>query len=336
MTKVAEKEAPAHINHETLLELMRIMLLIRRFEEPCDKYYRAGKMGGYVHFYIGQEAIAAGLIPLMIKGDTMLASYRDHGHALALGTEPRKVMAELFGRATGAAGGKGGSMHIFDMARGFLGGYGIVGGSVPLSVGAAFALKYRGDKNVCVTFFGDGAMQQGSVHEAMNMAGLYKVPCLFVLENNKYAMGTSVERHSSQTDFVKRVTNAYNIQGESVDGMDVLKVREASERILKQMRETGEPYFLEALCYRYVGHGYADNAQQQKFYRTEEEIEAQRKRDPIDTFRNKLIAMGAATDKQIDVIDHECKEIVADAIEFADNSPFPSPDSLYENVFTDM
>ncbi len=336
MTKVAEKEAPAHINNETLLELMRIMLLIRRFEEPCDKYYRAGKMGGYVHYYIGQEAIAAGLIPLMVPGDTMLASYRDHGHALALGTEPRKVMAELFGRATGAAGGKGGSMHIFDMARGFLGGYGIVGGSVPLSVGAAFALKYRGDKNICSTFFGDGAMQQGSVHEAMNMAGLYKVPCLFVLENNKYAMGTSVERHSSQTDFVKRVTNAYNIQGETVDGMDVLKVRAASERILKHMRETGEPYFLEALCYRYVGHGYADNAQQQKFYRTEEEIEAQRKRDPIDTFRHALIEMGAATDKQIDAIDEECKAIVADAIEFADNSPFPSPDSLYENVFTDM
>ncbi|HZP80360.1 MAG TPA: pyruvate dehydrogenase (acetyl-transferring) E1 component subunit alpha [Chthonomonadaceae bacterium] len=336
MAKAAMKDAPGGLDRATSLELMRIMLLIRRFEEPCDKYYRAGKMGGYVHYYIGQEAIAAGLIPLLEPGDTMLASYRDHGHALAIGTEPRKVMAELFGRETGAAHGKGGSMHIYDVARGFLGGYGIVGGSVPLSVGAAFALKYRGQKNVCATFFGDGAMQQGAVHEAMNMAGLYRVPCLFVLENNKYAMGTSVERHSSQTDFVKRVVNAYNIPGERVDGMDVLAVREASERILKRMRETGEPYFLEAMCYRYVGHGYADNAQQQKFYRTEEEIEAQRQRDPIKTFRAHLIESGLATEAEINAMDEECKAIVQDAIEFADNSPFPSPDSLYENVYTDM
>lgn len=336
MAKAAMKEAPGGLDRETSLELMRIMLLIRRFEEPCDKYYRAGKMGGYVHYYIGQEAIAAGLIPLLEQGDYMLASYRDHGHALAIGTEPRKVMAELFGRETGAAHGKGGSMHIYDVARGFLGGYGIVGGSVPLSVGAAFALKYRSQKNVCATFFGDGAMQQGAVHEAMNMAGLYRVPCLFVLENNRYAMGTSVERHSSQTDFVKRVVNGYNIPGERVDGMDVLAVREASERILRQMRETGEPHFLEAMCYRYVGHGTADNAQQQKFYRTEEEIEAQRQRDPIKTFRAHLIESGLATEAEINAIDEECKAIVADAIEFADNSPFPSPDSLYENVYTDM
>ncbi len=336
MAKAAIKDAPGGLDRETSLQLLRIMLLIRRFEEPCDRYYRAGKMGGYVHYYIGQEAIAAGLIPLMQPGDYMLASYRDHGHALALGTEPRKVMAELFGRATGAAGGKGGSMHIYDVGRGFLGGYGIVGGSIPLSVGAAFALKYRGRKNVCTTFFGDGAMQQGAAHEAMNMAGLYRVPCLFVLENNLYAMGTSVERHSSQTDFVKRVVNAYNIPGESVDGMDVLAVRAASERILHHMRETGEPYFLETLCYRYVGHGYADNAQQQKFYRTEEEIEAQRKRDPITTFRAKLIESGVATESELNAMDEEIKAIIADSIEFADNSPFPSPDSLYENVFTDM
>ena len=336
MAKAAVKDAPTGIDRGTALELMRIMLLIRRFEEPCDKYYRAGKMGGYVHYYIGQEAIAAGLIPLMTKGDTMLASYRDHGHALALGTEPRKVMAELFGRSTGAAGGKGGSMHIYDVERGFLGGYGIVGGSVPLSVGAAFALKYRNQKNLCATFFGDGAMQQGAVHEAMNMAGLYRVPCLFVLENNMYAMGTSVERHSSQTDFVKRVTAGYNIPGESVDGMDVLAVREASERIMTHMRETGEPYFLETRCYRFVGHGYADNAQQQKFYRTEEEIEAQRKRDPIDTFRAKILSDGIATEADINAIDEDCKAIVSDAINFADTSPFPSPDSLYENIFTDM
>lgn len=335
MAKAAVKEAPSGVDRETLLHLMRIMLLIRRFEEPCDKYYRAGKMGGYVHYYIGQEAIAAGIIPLLQQGDTLLASYRDHGHALALGTEPRKVMAELFGRATGAAGGKGGSMHIYDMERGFLGGYGIVGGSLPLSVGAAFAHKYRGEKFVTATFFGDGAMQQGATHEAMNMAGLYKVPCLFVLENNHYAMGTSVERHSSQTDFCKRVENAYNIKSERVDGMEALEVRAATERILANIRATGEPYFLETTCYRFVGHGYADNAQQQKFYRTDAEIEVWKKRDPIVTFRAYLVEEGLATNAEIDAMDEECKAIVADAIEFADTSPFPSPDSLYENVFTE-
>lgn len=324
------------LNRGEMMELMRIMLLIRRFEEPCDKFYRAGKMGGYVHYYIGQEAIAAGIIPFMVPGDTMIASYRDHGHALALGTEPRRVMAELFGRATGAAGGKGGSMHIYDVERGFLGGYGIVGGSVPLSVGAAFAIKYRNERNVSISFFGDGAMQQGAVHEAMNMAGLYRVPCLFVLENNLYAMGTSVERHSSQTDFVKRVTAAYNIPGERVDGMDVMAVREAAATAIAHMRKTGEPYFLETLCYRYVGHGYADNAQQQKFYRTEEEIARWKVRDPIETFHRKLVKEGIATEEEIRALDDDCRAIVADAVEFADNSPFPSPDSLYENVYTDM
>lgn len=336
MAKSAVKEAPPTLDRAALLKMMRIMLLIRRFEEPCDKYYRAGKMGGYVHYYIGQEAIAAGLIPLLEHGDYLVASYRDHGHALALGTNPRAVMAELFGRATGAAGGKGGSMHIYDVSRGFLGGYGIVGGSVPLSVGAAFALKYRSQPNVCATFFGDGAMQQGAVHEAMNMAGLYRVPCLFVLENNLYAMGTSVERHSSQTDFVKRVTAGYNIPGESIDGMDALVVREASERILARMRETAEPYFVEMRCYRYAGHGYADNAQQQKFYRTEEEMERWRRVDPISTLRARLVADGIVTDEEIDEIDQQVRAIVEDAIAFADSSPFPSPDSLYENVYTDM
>jgi pyruvate dehydrogenase E1 component alpha subunit len=280
--------------------------------------------------------VAAGLIPLLLPGDTMIASYRDHGNALALGTEPRKVMAELFGRATGASGGKGGSMHIFDVARGFLGGYGIVGGSVPLSVGAAFAIKYRGQHNLHMTFFGDGAMQQGAVHEAMNMAGLFKVPCLFILENNGYAMGTSVARHSSQTDFVKRVSNAYNIQSESVDGMDVLAVREAGVRIMDWIRETGEPYFLEAKTYRFVGHGYADNAQQQRFYRSEEEIARWKERDPIRLFADYAVATGLLRQSEVDDIDAECREAVQDAIDFADGSPAPALDSLFENVLTDM
>ncbi|HEV2472523.1 MAG TPA: pyruvate dehydrogenase (acetyl-transferring) E1 component subunit alpha [Chthonomonadales bacterium] len=336
MANVALKKLEPDVNRDTALSLMRIMLLIRRFEEECDQHYRAGKMGGYVHYYIGQEAIAAGIIPLLEPGDYMIASYRDHGHALALGTEPRKVMAELFGRSTGVAGGKGGSMHLYDVARGFLGGYGIVGGSVPLSVGAAFAIKYRSERGVCATFLGDGAMQQGAVHEAMNMAGLYKVPCLFVLENNHYAMGTSVERHSSQTDFVKRVTASYNIAGQSIDGMDVLEVRSAAQSVLDRMRTTGEPYFLETTCYRFVGHGFADNAQQQKFYRSQEEIESYRKRDPINTFLRWLIEQGLATEAELDAINGDCQAIVEDSIKFADSSPFPSPDSLYESVYTDM
>ncbi|HZT41384.1 MAG TPA: pyruvate dehydrogenase (acetyl-transferring) E1 component subunit alpha [Chthonomonadaceae bacterium] len=333
---VPSREALQGLDRATLLRLMHIMLLIRRFEEPCDKYYRAGKMGGYIHYYIGQEAVATGIIPLFQPGDLMITHYRDHGYALALGTDPKRVMAELFGRATGVAGGKGGSMHLVDVERGFLGGYGIVGGTIPLGVGAAFALKYQGKKNICASIFGDGSMQQGVVHESMNMAGLYKVPCLFVLENNGYAMGTAVARHSAQTDFVKRVTAGYNIKGESVDGMDVLAVRAATNRILAQMRETGEPYFLEARTYRYAGHGYADNAQQQKFYRTEAEIDKWRKRDPIEHFREQLLAAGVTTEAELNAMDEECKAIVADAIEFADTSPFPSPDSLYEHVYTDM
>ncbi len=332
MADIILREAPSGLGSETARRLLHTMLLIRRFEESGDKYYRAGKIGGYVHYCIGQEAVVAGLVPLLIEGDTMIASYRDHGNALALGSDPRSVMAELFGRSTGTSGGKGGSMHIFDVARGFLGGYGIVGGSVPLSVGEAFALKYRNQPNLHITFFGDGAMQQGAVHEAMNMAGLYRVPCLFVLENNGYAMGTSVARHSSQPDFVKRVSNAYNIPCESVDGMDVMAVRDAGMRVMDRIRDTGEPYFLEAITYRFVGHGYADNAQQQRFYRSEEEIARWRERDPIAMFTRHVLSNGLLSQADVDEMDSECRAVVLDAAEFADRSPMPAPDSLLENV----
>src|ERR1041385_7391139 len=210
-------------------------------------------MGGYLHRYDGQEALVAGIVPLLRRDDYVLCTYRDHAHALACGTDVKAIMAELMGRATGCAGGKGGSMHLIDPPRGFLGGDGIVGGPVPISTGVGFAIKYRGTDNVCVVYFGDGAMNQGGVHEAMNMAGLYKLPILYVLENNQYAMGTALNRSTGQTDFVLKA-RAHGIDGERVDGQDVLTVRDVASRAIKRIREKGEPYFLEVDTYRFVGH----------------------------------------------------------------------------------
>jgi pyruvate dehydrogenase E1 component alpha subunit len=246
MAKTAIKEsAPGDLNKEELLSLYRLMVLIRRFEESTYRKFREGKMGGYLHRYDGQEALVAGVIPLLrIPGDYVLCTYRDHAHALACGTPAREVMAELMGRATGCAGGKGGSMHLIDPENGFLGGDGIVGGPVPVSVGVGWAIKYRGEDNVCVCYFGDGAMNQGGVHEALNMVGLYGLPVLYILENNQYAMGTSLQRSTAQPDFVLKA-KAHGIDGEKVDGMDVLTVREAAQRALKRIRETGEAYFLQ-------------------------------------------------------------------------------------------
>lgn len=317
-----------------LADIYRLMVLIRRLEEPLYRKFREGKIGGYLHRSDGQEALYAGLIPLLrLPGDYVLSTYRDHAHALAVGTPPEAVMAELLGRATGCAGGKGGSMHLIDPERGFLGGDGIVGGPVPVAVGVGFAIKYRGTDNVCVCYFGDGAMNQGGVHEAMNMAGLFRLPVLFVLENNKYAMGTSVERSTVQPDFVLKA-KAHGIDGERVDAMDVMNVREASKRVLQHMRETGEPYFLEMDCYRFVGHGYGDDTVQgYKTYRTDEELEKWRQRDPIPRFREYLVDRGILVKEAVDAIDEECREAIERAVEFAENSPEPPLDSLYDNVF---
>src|SRR5438105_6426755 len=235
MAKAAVKEpALGDINREELVSIYRLMVLIRHFEESLYRKFREGKMGGYLHRYDGQEALVAGVIPLLrLPGDTVLCTYRDHAHALACGTNPKAVMAELLGRATGCAGGKGGSMHLIDPDRGFLGGDGIVGGPVPIATGVGFAIKYRGTDNVCVCYFGDGAMNQGGVHEALNIAGLFKLPILYVLENNQYAMGTSVSRSTGQADFVLKA-RAHGIAGERVNGMDVLTVRDAARRALQR------------------------------------------------------------------------------------------------------
>jgi len=328
------ESATGDIQGGELIDLYRLMCLIRRFEESLDRKFREGKIGGYLHRYDGQEALVVGIIPLLrLPGDYVLCTYRDHAHALAVGTDPKAVMAELMGRATGCAGGKGGSMHLIDPERGFLGGDGIVGGPVPIATGVGYAIKYRGEKNICVCYFGDGAMNQGGVHEAMNMAGLYKLPILYVLENNQYAMGTSVERSTGQMDFVKKA-RAHGIEGERVDGMDLLTVRDVAQRAIKRIRETGEPYFLELTCYRFAGHGVADNPQQQKFYRSVEEIEEWRKRDPLKTFRATLEARGLLTSDEAEEIDRAAQQKVAEAIEFAESSPEPPLDSLYENVFS--
>jgi len=317
-----------------LLATYRLMLLMRRFEESLYRKYREGKIGGYLHRYDGQEALVAGVIPQLIRGDYVLCTYRDHAHAIACGTSPRAIMAELMGKATGCAGGKGGSMHLIDPANGFLGGDGIVGGPVPVSVGVGFAIKYRGDKNVCLCYFGDGAMNQGGVHEALNMAGLYGLPIVYILENNGYAMGTSVERSTGQPEMVLKA-QAHGIEAETVDGMDILAVRDAAGRAIARAREEVRAQFLEMRTYRFVGHGVADNAQQQRFYRTEDEIAAWKERDPLIKLRNLLVAHGALTDADDEAMESEIRATIEDAIRFAEESPPPPLESLYEHVYAE-
>jgi pyruvate dehydrogenase E1 component alpha subunit len=336
MAKTAIKEsAPGDINKDELIDLYRLMVFIRRFEESTYRKFREGKMGGYLHRYDGQEALVAGIIPqLQLPGDKILCTYRDHAHAIACGTDPKAIMAELMGRATGCALGKGGSMHLIDPDNGFLGGDGIVGGPVPISAGVAFALKYTGSKNVCVCWFGDGAMNQGGVHEAFNMVGLYKLPVLYILENNQYAMGTSVARSTGQPDFVLKA-KAHGIAGEVVDGMDLFTMRDAARRALARIRETGEAYFLQVDCYRFVGHGVGDdNTQGYKFYRNEDEFNEWKQRDPIVKLGAVLKARGLLSDEEAEAIDQNAIHRVEECIAFAENSPEPPLDSLYDNVFS--
>jgi pyruvate dehydrogenase E1 component alpha subunit len=313
-------------------DILRQMILIRRFEEATEREFRRGKIGGYLHVYSGQEAVASGIISALRKDDILFSGYRDHAHALALGSEPGRVMAELFGRATGVAKGKGGSMHLFDVEHGFYGGYGIVGGHLTLATGAAYALRYRGTERIAVCYFGDGAMNIGSFHEAMNMAGLWgkqgMCPIIFVIENNGYAMGTSVERHSALTDLLARV-RAYNIQGEKVDGQDVFAMRGVADRVVRQVRETGVPYCIEAVTYRFSGHGAADILQP---YRTKDEVEQHKHRDPILILRKRLSEICGLTDADVQEMDKWAGEQVAKALQFAEESPAPDASELWNDV----
>jgi pyruvate dehydrogenase E1 component alpha subunit len=313
-------------------EILRQMILIRRFEEATEREFRKGKIGGYLHVYSGQEAVASGIITALTKGDILFTGYRDHAHALALGSDPRRVMAELFGKGTGVSKGKGGSMHLFDVEHGFYGGYGIVGGHLTLAAGAAYALRYQQTERIAVCYFGDGAMNIGSFHEAMNMAGLWgkdgMCPILFIIENNGYAMGTSVERHSALTDLSQRV-RAYNIQTEKVDGQDVFAVRGVADRVVRQMRETGKPYCIEAITYRFSGHGAADILQP---YRSKDEVEQHRHRDPIGILRNRLGEICGLTDGDVKAIEDWATSEVAAAVQFAEESAQPEAEELWCDI----
>src|SRR5436309_10107463 len=313
-------------------DILRPMIFIRRFEEATEREFRRGKIGGYLHVYSGQEAVCVGILSATKKKDVVFAGYRDHAHALVLGSEPGRVMAELFGKATGVSKGKGGSMHLFDIEHGFYGGYGIVGGHLTLATGAAYALRYNPSDRIAVCYFGDGAMNIGSFHEAMNMAGLWgkqgMCPVVFVIENNGYAMGTSVERHSALTDLAARV-RAYDIPTEKVDGQDVFAVRGVADRVVRQVRETGKPYCIEAITYRFSGHGAADILQP---YRTKDEVEQHKHRDPILILRNRLAEICGLSDDQVQEMEKQAGERVAKALQFAEESPVPDDAELWNDV----
>jgi pyruvate dehydrogenase E1 component alpha subunit len=307
------------------------MLLIRRFEERAGQLYGMGLIGGFCHLYIGQEAVAVGMESIRVKGDQIITGYRDHGHMLAAGMDSREVMAELTGRAGGSSRGKGGSMHMFSTEAGFYGGHGIVGAQVSLGTGLALANRNSKNGNVSFTYFGDGAANQGQVYESFNMAQLWKLPVVYLIENNQYAMGTSVERSSSETQLYKRGVS-FQIPGEEVDGMDVEVVRAAAERAAEHARSGRGPYILELKTYRYRGHSMSDPAK----YRTRDEVDEVRKtRDPIDLLRDRIEKAKLATEEDFKAIDAEVKAIVADAAEFARTSPEPDPKELWTDVYAD-
>ncbi len=317
-------------NKDQLLEFYKEMLLIRRFEERAGQLYGLGLIGGFCHLYIGQEAVAVGLQSAMTVGkDSVITGYRDHGHMLAYKIDPKVIMAELTGREAGISKGKGGSMHMFSVEHGFYGGHGIVGAQVPLGSGLAFAHKYRGDGGVCLAYFGDGAANQGQVYEAFNMAKLWNLPIIYAIENNQYAMGTSVARSASEPDFYKR-GESFRIPGLRVDGMDVLAVRGAAEMALEWAREKG-PIILELMTYRYRGHSMSDPAK----YRTREEVQEVREhRDPIEHAARELEKMGV-TEDELKAIDKEIKDIVVEAAKFAEEAPEPDASELYTDVLVE-
>lgn len=322
------KKVPAKASKAEMLQYYRDMLLIRRFEEKAGQLYGMGKIAGFCHLYIGQEAVVTGMQACLKDGDQVITGYRDHGHMLACGMDPNGVMAELTGRIGGLSRGKGGSMHMFSKEKNFYGGHGIVGAQVPLGTGLAFANKYRGNDNVSLAYFGDGAANQGQVYEAFNMASLWKLPVIYVIENNMYAMGTSVERHASETELYKRGIS-FEIEGEEVDGMDVLAVREAGEKAVKHARSGKGPYILEMKTYRYRGHSMSDPAK----YRKREEVDDIRTHhDPIEGLKGQILDLGHATEDDLKKIDNEIKAIVKEAADFSLESPEPDPSELWTDV----
>jgi pyruvate dehydrogenase E1 component alpha subunit len=312
----------------TALAILEKMLLIRHFEERAQEMYMKAKIGGFLHLCIGEEATVVGATSVLRELDYLISTYREHGQAIARGTDPKVVMAELFGRETGTSRGRGGSMHLFDAERRFMGGYGIVGGNLPLGAGFALSSDYRGEDSVTLCMFGDGASNQGTFGETMNIAALWRLPIVFCVINNQYGMGTALARHSAVTDLSKKA-ECLGVPGERVDGMDVLAVRECVEEHLRLAREDRQPTLVEALTYRFRGHSAADP----EVYRTKDEVEEWRKRDPILTYAERLKHEGIIVDKDVEELDRRTIEIVDRAVEFAGASPEPALESLYDNVY---
>lgn len=326
----AKKAAPAiaEFDKDQELHAYREMLLIRRFEEKAGQLYGMGFIGGFCHLYIGQEAVVVGMQMAKVDGDQMITGYRDHGHMLAMDLDPKGVMAELTGRRGGLSKGKGGSMHMFSKEKHFYGGHGIVGAQVSLGTGLGFANKYRENGNVCMAFFGDGASNQGQVYESFNMAELWKLPVVYVIENNKYGMGTSIERSSATTDLSQRGAS-FGIPGEQVDGMDVRAVMAASEKALEWCRSGKGPYILEMITYRYRGHSMSDPAK----YRSKDEVQKMRnEHDPIEQVKARILENKWATEDELKAIDKDVRAICAEAAEFAQNDPEPDASELYTDI----
>ncbi len=321
------------MDREDLFTLYRRMLLIRRFEERSAEMYALAKIAGFLHLYIGEEAIAVGAIAAIRADDYVISAYRDHGHCLAKGSDPSQVMAELFGKATGLCKGKGGSMHLVDARRNFMGGYAIVGGHLPLATGLAFAVKYQKRDQLVLCFFGEGAVPSGQAHEAFNLAALWKLPVIFVCENNRYAMGTPITRGIALYSDLAGKVRAHGIQAETVDGMDVLAVRTLMKTVVRKVRAEPQPYFVEATTYRFMGHSMADPAH--GHYRTKEEVEEERGRDPLVLLRQTIMSQGLGTEADFKRLEREMSEIVAVAVKFADESPFPARTALEKDVYSE-
>lgn len=314
---------------ESYLKWYEEMLLWRKFEEKAGQLYIQQKIRGFCHLYIGQEAVVAGSKEAIQKGDKVITAYRDHVHPIALGVPAKEIMAELYGKKTGIVKGKGGSMHMFSREKNFFGGHGIVGGQIPLGAGIAFADKYRGDKNVTLTYMGDGAVRQGAFHEALNMSMTWKLPVIFIIENNNYAMGTSVERTSNVSDLYK-LGHAYEMPSEAVDGMSVEAVYEAVSKAAARARKGNGPTLLEVKTYRYKGHSMSDPAK----YRTKEEVEEYKAQDPIQQVLNVIVKNKYASDEELEAIQVRVKNEVDECVKFSEESPFPEPEALYEDVYT--
>ncbi len=317
------------LNKQQLAKFYRQMLLIRRFEEACGRLYMQGKIRGFLHLYIGEEAIAVGAISALRPDDYVIGHYRDHGHAIAKGMDPKVAMAELCGKASGSSGGKGGSMHLFDSERNFMGGHAIVGGQMPIAAGLALASKYRKEDRITVCFFGDGAVNQGEFHETLNLASVWKLPLLFLLENNLYGMGTHVDRTHAGGRHIYEVANAYNIPGVQINGMDVLGVNECVSEAVKSIRKGGGPRFIEAMCYRYRGHSMADPT----MYRERDEAQALGIKDPIDSLKSFMVQFDMMSEEDLTKIANEVNEQVEEAVKFAEDSPAPDIDAMYTNVY---